>query len=223
MLCKQQNSRYITRKWSIFPLCFADGKIFLRCKQLDWPGQRFGGKSLPLVCKETVVKAFQNVEPKRGGTIQWKYISFGKLFYFVSVDAIRDMHFLGLCLHWGPAWRHSWSGSHYMDWTGSKSDSKTSSFLSALLSSALLSHFCLPVDVQDYTHTPCHHALDIPTLLEILFKVHSWFLDWSCSVSYLCRFFFLTYLRVFFPLKWQVYIESLGKVRFYLSFSKWRR
>lgn len=47
-----------------------DGKIFLRCEQLDWQGQRFGGKSLPLPCKETVVKAFQNVEPKGGGTIQ---------------------------------------------------------------------------------------------------------------------------------------------------------
>lgn len=50
--------------------CFADGEIFLRCRQLDWEGQRFGGKSLPLLCKETVVKAFQNVEPKGGGRIQ---------------------------------------------------------------------------------------------------------------------------------------------------------
>lgn len=51
---------------------------------------------------------------------------------------------LHLCLQWA-AWRHCWSGSQGMDWTASQSASKTSFFLSAL-SSALLSHFCLPMD-----------------------------------------------------------------------------
>lgn len=149
-----------------------------------------------------------------------------------------------------------------MDWTGSKSDSKTSSFLSVLLSSVLLSHFCLPMDktlslitaghaicgntrhgdvrrqvwsspkMLDYGaynglqqhkylpvtsdmlltsphnlsqrncqwHSSCEHdlwmctgwglplrphALDTPTLLKVLFKMHSSFLDCCCLLSYL--------------------------------------
>lgn len=87
------------------------------------------------------------MEPKGGGKNPVKIHFFWEASLFCFCACYQGHAFLGLslCLHSAAAWRHSWGGSHRMDWTGSESDSKTSSFLSALLFSALLSHLCLPV------------------------------------------------------------------------------